>query len=78
MYSEFLLYGTGSLKHAMRLLGLLGTWMLILVKFHVLPPSGDDMAPPVAPCAQLPECLKLWSVSLNTNETSCQPICHDD
>lgn len=48
----------------------------MVVKFHVLPPSGDDMAPPVAPCAQLPECLKLWSASLSTTETSCQPVCH--
>lgn len=48
--------------------------MLMVVKFQVLPPSGVDMAPPVAPNAQLPECLKLWSASLSTTETSSQPV----
>lgn len=48
--------------------------MLMVVKFQVFPPSGVDIAPPVAPNAQLLECLKLWSAWLSTTETSCQPV----
>lgn len=48
----------------------------MVVKFHVLPPSGVDMTPPVAPSAQAPVCLKLSSAWLRTTETSSHSVFH--
>jgi hypothetical protein len=44
-----------------------------VVKFQVLPLSGVDMPPPVAPNAQAPAFPKLASASFKTSEMSSQP-----
>ena len=41
---------------------------------HVLPPSAEDISPPVAPYSQPPVCSKLSSAWLSVMEIFSQPV----